>query len=122
MSFGDVQDVVLAGDGDMSSVRVFYLNNHRADTDMTLSMSGLAGGFYAEKLRKDYGDIIIDASQTSGSFGVERMSTSDFLHSPSSNIILSTGTSGNFSANLINVAGDFILDATAHKFGAGDFY
>ena len=43
MSFGDVQDVVLAGDGDMSSVRVFNLNNHRADTDMTLSMSGLAG-------------------------------------------------------------------------------
>ena len=74
---------------------------HSSDSDVTFSLSGLAGGFSAGSITTTGSQITIDASNTTGSFNVAEMSAT------TTNVVL--GSTGMFSAGDIDIDGDVTI-------------
>ena len=74
---------------------------HSSDSDVTFSLSGLAGGFSAGSITTTGSQITIDAGNTTGSFNVAEMSAT------TTNVVLSS--TGMFSAGDIDIDGDVTI-------------
>jgi len=112
LGFQDMRILTLSGAGSSSQVLMGEISG--SGNTMSITMSGLAGGFSAAEITNQSGNITLDAGATTGTLDVENLN-----NLKGGNINIVAGTAGNFSSSNVESVGTFTLDATAHTSGSG---
>jgi len=112
LGFQDMQTVSLAGAGTAATVLMNDISG--SGNNMTLTMTGLEGGFSAFNIHNASGNITVDAGAMTGTIDITRLDVAG-----QGNATITSGTLGNFSADNVHTVGSFTLDASAHTAGTG---